>query len=150
MKSVSRLLLSCATISAVFLAACGGDAITTTPDSLSGVYAAAVFATTPSGAQTTDQKALGGFIDIILNDNGTTTGQLHTAAANGSPAFDASMAGTWSVMGTKVRFAQPADTFMNDMVFTVASATGASGKTLTGDFTSGGTRIQVTLVKPAQ
>jgi hypothetical protein len=150
LKSVSRLLLCGAAISAVSLAGCGRDVITATPESLSGAYTAAVFTTTPSGGgQATDQKALGGFINITLNDDKTTTGQMHVAAANGSPAFDANMAGTWSVIGTEVRFVQAADTFMRNMVFNVASATGVSGTSLIGDFTTGGTRIQVTLVKPA-
>jgi hypothetical protein len=149
LKSVSRLLLCGAAISAVSLAACGRDVITATPESLSGAYTAAVFTTTPSGGQTTDQKALGGFINITLNDDHTTTGQLHVAASNGSPAFDGNMAGTWSIIGTEVRFVQAADTFMRNMVFNVASATGVSGTSLIGDFTTGGTRIQVTLVKPA-
>jgi hypothetical protein len=149
LKSVSRLFSCGAAISAVFLVGCGRDVITATPENLSGAYTAAVYTTTSSGGQTTDQKALGGFINITLNDDRTTTGQLHAAAANGSPAFDANMAGTWSVIGTQVRFVQTADTFMNNMVFTVASATGVSGTSLIGDFTTGGTRIQVTLVKPA-
>jgi hypothetical protein len=148
LKSVSRLLSAFA-LSTVSLAACGRDVITATPESLSGAYTAAVFTTTATGGQTTDQKALGGSINITLNDDRTTTGQMHVAAANGSPAFDASMAGTWSVIGTQVRFVQAADTFMNKMVFIVASTAGVSGTSLLGDQTSGGTRTQVTLVKPA-
>ena len=148
MKSFSRLFLYAA-IGTLTLGACGRDVITATPESLSGAYTAAVFTTTPSGGQATDQKALGGFLNISLNDDRTTTGQLHVAAANGAPASDASMAGTWTVIGTQVRFVQSADTFMKDMVFTVASAPGVSGTTLVGDHTSAGTRVQVTLVKPA-
>jgi hypothetical protein len=135
-------------MSAISLAACGRDVITATPESLSGAYTAAVFSTT-TGGQTTDQKALGGFINITLNDDRTTTGLMHVAAANGAPASDASMAGTWTVIGTQVRFVQSADTFIKNMIFTVTSAPGVSGTTLVGDHTSAGTRIQVTLVKPA-
>ena len=148
MKILSRLICGAA-LSAISLGACGRDVITATPESLSGAYTAAVFTMTPSGGQTTDQKALGGFINITLNDDRTTTGQLHVAAANGSPALDASMAGTWSVIGTQVRFVQSADTFVRNMTFTVAAASGVSGTSLIGDYTTGGNRIQVTLVKPA-
>jgi hypothetical protein len=149
LKFFSRFAFCVAAMTTAGLAACGGDVITATPESLAGTYTAAVFTTTPAGGQPTDQLALGGFVNITLNEDRTTTGQMHVAATNGSPAFDASMAGTWSVIGTQVRFVQSADTFMNATVFTVAAASGVSGTSLIGDHTSGGTRVQVTLVKPA-
>ena len=149
LKFFSPFAFCAAAVMTAGLAACGADVITATPESLTGAYTAAVFTTTPAGGQPTDQTALGGFINITLNDDRTTTGQMHVAATNGSPAFDASMAGTWSVIGTQVRFVQSADTFMNATVFTVAAASGLSGTSLIGDHTSAGTRVQVTLVKPA-
>lgn len=146
----SALSFAAAAASFISTAGCGRDVVTAVPESLAGAYTAAVFTTTPSGGQATDQKALGGFINITLNDDRTTSGQLHVAASGSSPAFDANLAGTWTVLGTQVHFVQAADTFLNDMVFNLVSASGVSGTSLVGDFTTGGTRIQVTLVKPTQ
>jgi hypothetical protein len=152
LKLTSRLF-SCvvaATITAS-AGACGGgaDVITASPEVLSGAYTAVTFTTTPAGGQPTDQKALGGFVNVTLKLDNTTSGQLHVAASNGQPAFDADLAGTWSITGTQVHFVTTVDSFVRNMPFVIAASSDVLGTTLIGDYTTGGTRIQVTLAKPA-
>lgn len=122
---------------AVILLGCGDDGLS--PEAVAGAYFATSFTTT-TGGQTTDELAAGADIFILLNPDGSTTGELFIPEGNenGSDLI-ASMNGTWSLSGNTVTFEQAADTFMRDMEFTVEDGT------LVGDETFGATRVRVTL-----
>ena len=101
----------------VMLFAAGCDNILTRDGPPVGSYSAIIFMTTSSSGQT-DQLLQGSSLNITLAENGTTSGHLHIAASATTAALDADMAGTWQRHGDEIEFNQPADTFMNDLVFT--------------------------------
>jgi hypothetical protein len=120
--------------------ACGSDS--TEPRlALEGNYTATQWVTTGGSGQT-HQLDVGSTLNITLNSDGTTTGHLHVA---GSPAFDADMAGTWTISGNTVTFSQSADTFVRDMPFTVVP--NGANWALVGDHVFSGTQIQLTLTR---
>jgi len=129
-------LLSMATV----LACGGGD--TTAPNPLAATYSPSQWTTTGTSGQT-NQLLAGSVLSLTLNSDGTTSGHLHVAAQGGEPAFDADMAGTWTREGNTLTFDQSADTFMNDMPFTVVPE--GSTWALAGDHVFDGVRIQLTL-----
>ena len=109
-------------------------------NNLAGTYTAITFRTTSSGI-ITDQLATGSSLTITLTANGTTTGRLLVpGGAEDGGDLDADMAGTWTLMGSTVRFVQTADTFVRDILFT------ASPNQLVGDAVFDGTRIELTLI----
>lgn len=127
-----------------FLVSCGDS---TSPSGLSpaGSYHAAVFVTTRTTGQR-DEIQAGSTLNIILAENGITSGHLHVSGTGGGPPFDADLGGTWTRNGDVVDFIQPVDTFVDDMLFTFAL--GANGYfTLTGDQVFTGTRIQIVLTQ---
>jgi hypothetical protein len=126
-------------------AACGGDS--TSPSAPpAGNYVATSFVTTAGTGAPANQLALGSTLQLNLTSNGASSGHLHTAAWNGSPAFDADMTGTWVMNGSVVDFAQAADTFVKDMLFTLVSD--ANGVvTLAGDQVFSGVRVQIVLTR---
>lgn len=121
--------------------ACSDDSFAPAVNNIAGTYTATTFRTT-SSAVTTDQLAAGSSFTITLSVNGTTTGRLLVpGGAEDGGDLDADMAGTWTLEGSTVRFAQAVDTFVRDMPFT------ASPNRLVGDALFGGTRIEFTLTK---
>ena len=132
---------------AMFAAAagCGGSDSTSPPPSsgLAGSYTAFQWVTTGGSGQT-NQLVIGSTLQITLNSDGSTTGQMHLAASGGNPARDFDMAGTWTQSGNNVDFTQAADTYVRDMLFAIQPvATGVWD--LVGDQVFSGTRVQLTL-----
>jgi hypothetical protein len=127
-----------------FLLACGGS---NEPSSspYAGSYTATLWTTTGSSGQQ-NQIGAGSTLQITLAPNGTTTGHLHFAASGANPVFDADMAGTWTVNGNVVDFAQAADTFVRDMLFTAGSNIQGL-MTLAGHQAFSGTDIQIILTR---
>jgi hypothetical protein len=122
--------------------ACGSD--TTSPaQSAAGNYTAISWTTSGASGQT-NQLTAGSTLTLNLASNGTTSGHLHFAASGSNPALDADMAGTWTQSGTTVTFSQSADTFVRNMLFTLALDP-ANGWTLVGDQTFSGTNIKLIL-----
>jgi hypothetical protein len=110
-------------------------------DNVAGTYTATTFTTT-SGTVTTDQLAAGASFTITLAPDRTTTGRLFVPGADeGGGDLDADMAGTWTLSGSTVEFAQTADTFVRDMPFI------ATRDRLQGEATFSGTTVRVTLTK---
>ena len=68
------------------------------------------------------------------------------AASGANPVFDADLAGTWTVNGDVVDITTAVDTFVKDMLFTVASNIQGI-MTLNGDQAFSGTRIQLILTR---
>lgn len=133
-------------LAAISLTGCGSDS--TAPSSVAGTYLARSFVTTSSAGQITNQLASGSDVQLTLRSDGTTTGQLHVAASGSVPAFDADMAGTWTLTGNTVTFTQAADTFVRNMTFTVTHTDSSVSFIifLTGDMVfPDGTRVQLTL-----
>jgi hypothetical protein len=117
---------------------------TTAPDSaLVGSYTAFEWVTTGSSGST-NQLGAGSTLQLTLNSNQTTSGLMHVAAANGDPARDFDMVGTWSTNGTTVDISQNADTFVRDMTFHIQPI-GTGVWDLVGDQVFSGTRVQITL-----
>lgn len=116
--------------------ACGDDGVATL---LPGGYGATTF--TLSGAVTGDVLAAGGFLQMLLQADGTTSGTLSIPAslAEGTD-FEASMVGTWRQEGSVVRFSQEADTFVRDIIWEVVSE-----RQLRGQGTFSSTTITVVL-----
>ena len=141
--SVMRSLTPIAML--VAAAGCGSDSMgpQSQSPSLAGSYTAFEWVTTGGSGQT-NQLIAGSTLQITLNGNGSTTGHMHIAASNGSPAAEFDLAGTWTQGANTVGFTQTADTFMNDMLFTVQLiSTGVVD--LVGDQVFSGTQVKLTL-----
>jgi len=131
--------LRAAAAAVVTISACGRNPFTPTVADMAGTYSATTFTST-NGATTTDHLAVGGSLTLTLGPDGTTTGRLFVpAGAEGGGDLDADMAGTWTLTGSTVDFAQAADTFVRDMTFT------AEPNRLRGSATFSGTTIRVVL-----
>lgn len=83
-------------------------------------------------------------MNLVLAENGTTSGHLHLAASPGTPATDVDLTGTWSQDGMSVDLSLAADTFVEDMPFTLTPRA-ADGWDLVADAVFAGTRVQLTL-----
>jgi len=125
------------------LLACGES--TSPPDALVGNYTAVTMTSTGTSGQRNELLA-GSTLVLNLNADGTTTGHFHFVPPDGSPNFEADMAGTWTRNGLTVEFDQAADSFVRDMPFTMTAGPTATWD-LVGDETFSGTRLQVTLRK---
>lgn len=127
----------------VAMVACGGNDATSPHTTIAGSYSALQWVTTGGSGQT-NQLTAGSTLQITLNNDGSTTGHMHTVASNGAPAGDFDLSGTWDLDGNLVQFTQAADTFLNDMVFS-ATLVGTGVVDLVGNQTFSGTQIQLTL-----
>jgi hypothetical protein len=121
-------------------AACGDDDDTPTGPtvaSVAGNYIATTFTvTSPLGVQNILQ--LGGSVTAKFVANGTVTGHVKVP----TETVDEDFAGTWKLVNSEVEIEQvPTDIFIEDVTFKVV------GKTLVGDETFSGVRVQVTLTK---
>jgi hypothetical protein len=136
--SLVRFLTTAATTVCL---ACGDDPFVPSLNNVAGTYTATTFTTTSAGV-TTDQLAAGSSFTITLELDGTTAGRLFVSGGDeGGGDLDADMAGTWTLPGSTVEFAQTADTFVRDTPFT------ALRNRLRGEATFSGTTIRVTLTK---
>lgn len=129
-------------LAAATLVGCS-DPFIPTIDNVAGDYTLRTLTTTDLGPSR-DWVAEGATMTISLEANGATTGHLFIpGAGTGGSDFDADMAGSWSLSGDTVRFAQPADSFIRDVAFL------ATEKRLTGDhaFGTSGVSVRVVLAK---
>lgn len=142
-----------ATITTLFLAlgvGCSDDGVS--PDgptvaSVAGDYAAVEefgaweFTTTADG-ETIDRLAEGAYVEIALNPDGSTAGELFVPEADEDGAdFQADLAGTWTLDAGTVTFSHEADTFLRDTPFT------ADGDRLSGEQTFDGVRVRLELAR---
>jgi hypothetical protein len=100
---------------------CGGDdpPFTPTLESVAGSYQASSLTGTQSGI-TVNLLSLGASVEIVLNENGTTTGRVFAPGLDdGGQDLDVDLAGTWSLQGETVTFNQAGDSFIRDVPFTV-------------------------------
>jgi len=140
MLRFSRVFAALTTVA--LLAACGSDS--TAPQSaIIGNYTAFQWVTTGGSGQT-NQLTIGSTLQISLAANGSTSGHMHVAASNGAPAADFDMAGTWHEQNNTVEFAQAADTFVRDLVFSLEPFTNELWD-LVADGTFNGTAVHLTL-----
>lgn len=110
-----------------------------TVNEISGSYEASTFTLTQDGS-TDDLLAQGGSITLTLNADGTTSGRLFVPDGNEDGSdFDADLAGTWTLNGSRVSFDHPADTFIRDLSFAV------DGSRLTGEGTFDSATLRVVL-----
>jgi hypothetical protein len=124
------------------LTGCGNK--TTVPDSaLTGSYTAFEWVQTGSSGST-NMLLAGATLQITLNANQTTSGLMHLPAANGTPAMDFDMVGTWSTNGYTVDISQNADTFVRNMTFHIQPI-GTGVWDLVGGQNFSGTRVEITL-----
>jgi hypothetical protein len=131
----------------LLLVACGGgDSFSPSVDTVSGAYHATTLTAT-QGLITSNFLQSGGFLNVTLNSDGTTSGRLFLPGASETGGdLDVDLAGTWSLTGSRVSFVQQGDTFIRDVPFT------ASRNSLTADSTfnqgsAGEFRIRAVLVK---
>lgn len=91
---------------------------------LTGSYTATVFRVTPTGQGQIDVLAAGGSLMIVIAESGVTTGTLSLpASVAGGSTFTASMSGTATLTGSRVVFAQGADSFVRDLDWTLSGST---------------------------
>ena len=126
---------------ALTIAACGDNGPNVpTQQSVAGTYTATTFLATTGGV-TTNLLTSGATVTLILGADGTTSGRLFIPASV-TPQVDAPLTGTWTFFNaTDIDLASNSDTFLRDMLFTIA------GNTLVGDQTFNATRIQIVLTK---
>jgi len=97
------------------------------PEDVAGSYTATTFT-----AATTDVLAAGGSIAVTLNANGTTTGLLFVpASVTGGAALSVDLAGTFQLIGNRVRFDLNTASFVENVDFDIV------GTTLRGNGTFG-------------
>ena len=66
-----------------------------------------------------DALAEGGYLDIVLRADGTTTGTFFVPEGDEDGSdLNADLTGTWAVDGDQVTFDHDADTFIRDVAFT--------------------------------
>lgn len=101
------------------LAGCSDEDGTDISD-VAGSYEATTFVVTPDGEGPIDVLAAGGFINITINSNGTTTGDMFLPASVAGTDQAFSMDGTASIVGSEqVAFDQVADSFFRELTFTI-------------------------------
>ncbi|HEV2670090.1 MAG TPA: hypothetical protein VGU74_03290 [Gemmatimonadales bacterium] len=94
------------------------DAFQPSVDNVAGDYQVYAFTTVDTAGKKVDWFAAGATLALTLNKDGTTAGQLHIPHYHfGGGDLYADMAGTWTLSGDTITFAQAADTFMRDMPF---------------------------------
>jgi hypothetical protein len=140
MPLVRRIFTLAVTGALLFSAACSHDddgPTGPTTASVAGTYKATRFiVTSPLGSQ--DMLQQGGSVTAKFAADGTLTG--HVAAP--SESVDEDFAGRWKLQGSQVEITDvPTDVFVEDIAFKVV------GKTLVGDETFSGVRVELTLTK---
>ena len=126
-------------VTSLAVAGCGDT--TGVSRQLVGQYSTQVFEL-DYGTFTEDVLAEGGYIDIDLRSNGSTTGTLFVPSTSaGEGDFLADLNGAWSRSGNVVRFSHSDDTFLNDVDFFV------DGDALVADEIIGNVRVRVVLTR---
>lgn len=116
-RSLGRILVFGLALTA---AACADDPLSP-EERVAGEYTATTLTVNQGGA-TFDALQTGARLDIILRENGTTTGRLFVPQGDEDGGdFEADLTGTFTVSedGQRVTFDQAADTFIRDVEFTV-------------------------------
>jgi hypothetical protein len=121
---------------------CGGDdSFSPTVENVAGTYQASTLTATQSGI-TVNLLSLGGAVDIVLNQDGTTTGRVFAPGLDqGGQDLDVDLAGTWTLQGETVTFDQAGNTFIRDIPFT------AGPNRLQGEGTFNTVTVRLTLTK---
>ncbi|MGZ8391318.1 MAG: hypothetical protein ACXWWK_00605 [Gemmatimonadales bacterium] len=118
----------------LLVTACGGDddPFSPTVENVAGSYQATTLTATESGI-TTDLLLLGATLNVVLDQDGTTTGRLLAPGLgeNGTDV-DEDLAGTWTLAGSTVTFDQVGDTFIRDVPFTAEPNRLVAGGTFNG------------------
>ena len=140
MSLVRRISTLAATGALLLGAACSHDddaPTAPTTATIAGMYKATRFVvTSPLGTEDVLQQ--GGSVTATLVADGTLTGHVTVP----SQSVDEDFAGRWKLQNDQVEIEDvPSDTFVEDISFTVA------GKTLVGDETFNGVRVELTLTK---
>jgi hypothetical protein len=121
---------------------CGGDdSFSPTVENVAGTYQASTLTATQSGI-TVNLLSLGGAVDIVLNQDGTTTGRVFAPGLDqGGQDLDVDLAGTWTLQGETVTFDQAGNTFIRDIPFT------AGPNRLQGEGTFNTVTVRLTLTR---
>jgi hypothetical protein len=121
---------------------CGGDdPFSPTVQNVAGSYQATTLTATESGI-TTNLLQLGATIEIVLNENGTTTGRLFAPGLDeGGGDVDVDLVGTWTLNGDTVTFEQEGDSFIPQVPFV------AGRNQLRGEDSIGTVLVRITLTK---
>ena len=140
MHLVRRLSVSAFTGALLLGAACSNDddaPTAPTTASVAGTYKATRFVvTSPLGSQDVLQQ--GGSVTAKLVADGTLTGHVTVP----SESVDEDFAGRWKLQGGQVEIEDvPTDIFVENISFKTV------GKTLVGDETFSGVRVELTLTK---
>lgn len=107
----------------------------------SGDYATSRLVTRADG-ESMDWIAMGAYIDLQLDADGTTSGTMFFPGLDEDGGdFEADLTGTWSLEGETVTFDHDADTFVRDMPFEVV------GESLVGEETFGEVTVEFVLLK---
>lgn len=102
---------------AVTLGACD-DTVLRPIGALPATYVATEFLVRPEGGVEFDVLELGGELVIAVDENGSTTGVLRVPFIVFGAPFNESMAGTATLVDSRVEFFQDADTFVRDLIWT--------------------------------
>lgn len=100
---------------------CGDDdpPFSPTRESVAGSYQASSLTGTQSGI-TVNLLSLGASVEMVLNENGTTTGRVFAPGLDdGGQDLDVDLTGTWTLQGETVTFNHTGDSFIRDVPFTV-------------------------------
>jgi hypothetical protein len=124
------------------VAACG-EGFDPTIDTVAGPYTATKLMLTQDGLTTTDLLAAGASLTLTLLGQGTTEGRLFVPAGDENGAdIEVSLAGTWSLAGSRVTLHLNADTFLKNLELT------ATDSHLAGEYSGGVAVVHVRLQKP--
>ena len=108
-----------ALLALLVLAVVGACRRPTDADPLVGTYLATTFTVSSAGQGTVNVLAVGGSLGLNVANNYVVAGTLIIPPSlNGGTIFTASMAGVLDTAGSRIRFIQPADTFVRDLTFT--------------------------------
>jgi len=126
-----RLTSCVAAVALVVAAGCGDD---TGPKSIAGTYHATTFTEAQTGQQPVNVLTAGGSLTITITADNKTSGTLFIpkAIAGTTTDFTAGMTGSAVIAGNTVTFAQTADTFVRDVVWTIGDNTLTTTSTISG------------------
>ena len=138
-----------ATTLAAALGGCLGDVVAPTTADVAGFYQAEGplgVMETDSAGHTVDWLEVGAAVELVLRDDGTTSGTLYLPpleAGDGPTVHD--LTGTWSLTGDAVTFQHETPTWLTAIVFRFIEETLTGGARLGEDDED--RRIRVTLVQ---
>ena len=133
----------------LFLFACSEDKPTepTTNDNLAkevlGKYSSPEFKLTLENKAPIDILSVGGYIEIELNEDKTTTGTFYlpdTLNLTGGGEVVADLSGTYTIKNNKISFEHTADTFLRNIEFSLV------GKKLSGSYEKTGVLVEIELL----